>query len=80
MASAAAIEPTNKHISVDPVTGQSCYDLSYEEEPLGAAASDGYGFAQFKVGEVIGPDQRYLLARKLGWGMSSSTWLARDQK
>ncbi|KAJ7178159.1 kinase-like protein [Mycena filopes] len=42
-------------------------------------AADGYGWAQFDFGDSIGPDQRYTIMRKLGWGMHSSTWLARDK-
>ena len=79
MDSTAVDEPKNVHYSVDP-SGKTVMDLSFASEPLGLPASDGYGWPQFQAGESIGPENRYLLSRKLGWGMSSSTWLSRDQK
>ncbi|KAJ7223412.1 kinase-like domain-containing protein, partial [Mycena pura] len=33
----------------------------------------------FEFGDLVGDDQRYTILRKLGWGMHSSTWLARDK-
>ena len=77
--STAVDEPKNVHYSVDP-SGKTVMDLSFASEPLGLPASDGYGWPQFQAGESIGPEKCYLLSRKLGWGMSSSTWLSRDQK
>ena len=68
------LEPTNQHPPADPEGGQVAY-LSFFSEPLGLPAADGYGWAQFEFGDQIG---RYTIARKLGWGMYSSTWLARD--
>ncbi|KAI0711592.1 kinase-like domain-containing protein [Earliella scabrosa] len=41
-------------------------------------ATEGYGWAYFDSGQRVGKDDRYTIARKLGWGMHSSTWLARD--
>ena len=41
-------------------------------------AAKGYGWAQFEFGDQIGQDNRYTIVRKLGRGMYSSTWLARD--
>ncbi len=73
-------EPTNQHFSVDP-EGRECVDLTFASEPLGLPAAEGYGWAQFEFGESIGPEdnpERYTILRKLGWGMHSSTWLARD--
>ncbi len=75
----AVDEPKNVHYSADP-SGKTVVDLSFVSEPLGLPASDGYGWPQFRAGESIGPEKRYLLSRKLGWGMSSSTWLGCDQK
>jgi hypothetical protein len=79
MDSTAVDEPKNVHYSVDP-SGKTVMDLSFASEPLGLPALEGYGWPQFQAGESIGPEKRYLLSRKLGWGMSSSTWLSRDQK
>ncbi|KAK0430418.1 kinase-like protein [Armillaria borealis] len=42
------------------------------------SAEEGYGWPQLEFNEAIGPENRYVICRKLGWGMSSSTWLARD--
>ncbi|KAJ7435148.1 kinase-like protein [Mycena latifolia] len=42
-------------------------------------AAQGYGWAQFEFGDSVGNDQRYTILRKVGWGMHSSTWLARDE-
>ncbi|KAG8832213.1 hypothetical protein FRC17_001749 [Serendipita sp. 399] len=36
------------------------------------------GWPQFEFGEKMGENGRYTIVRKLGWGMHSSTWLARD--
>ncbi|KZT05058.1 kinase-like protein [Laetiporus sulphureus 93-53] len=41
-------------------------------------AERGYGWARFDFGDRIGPNDRYTIMHKLGWGMHSSTWLARD--
>lgn len=73
------VEPSNKHISVDP-HGRVNVDLTFVEEPLGLPAQDGYGWPEIDFGQTIGPENRYVISRKLGWGMSSSTWLARDLK
>ncbi|KAJ7083288.1 kinase-like protein [Mycena belliarum] len=45
-------------------------------------AAQGYGWAQFEFGDSVGRKdrgRRYTILRKLGWGMHSSTWLARDE-
>jgi len=46
------------------------------EEPLHLSVDDGYGFARVKPGDSI---DRFSIIRRLGWGMYSSTWLAKDQ-
>ncbi|KAJ7036690.1 kinase-like protein [Mycena alexandri] len=73
-------EPTtrNQHFSVD-AEGKTVVDLSFASEALGLPAADGYGWAQLEFGDSVGDDQRYTILRKLGWGMHSSTWLARDE-
>ncbi|KAG5643253.1 hypothetical protein DXG03_001263 [Asterophora parasitica] len=55
-------------------------DLEFVEEALGLPGVDGYGWARFEFGQAIGPNNRYTIQRKLGWGMYSSTWLARDNE
>lgn len=70
---------TNHHVSVTE-DGQTFVDLEFVEEPLGMPASEGYGWPNLEFGEAIGPDNRYDIVRKLGWGMTSSTWLARDRE
>ncbi|KAL0954338.1 hypothetical protein HGRIS_003336 [Hohenbuehelia grisea] len=67
--------PTNQHLLDNP-EGKQVY--SFTSEPLGMPAADGFGWARFEFGDAVGPDQRYTIARKLGWGMHSSTWLAHD--
>ena len=71
-------EPSNQHFSVG-ADGKTYVDLSFASEPLGMPAKDGYGWPQIDINQSIGPDNRYTIRRKLGWGMSSSTWLARDR-
>jgi serine/threonine protein kinase len=50
------------------------------EEPLHLSVDDGYGYAQIKPGDSIGPLDRFSVIRRLGWGMYSSTWLAKDHE
>lgn len=45
-------------------------DFTFEEEPLGLLAEQGYGYLQIEFGQRIGPNQRYEILRKLGWGMN----------
>ncbi len=68
---------SNEHISTGP-DEKAGLDLVFVEEPLGLPAEEGYGWPQLEFNEAIGPEKRYVVCRKLGWGMSSSTWLARD--
>ncbi|KAI0709096.1 kinase-like domain-containing protein [Earliella scabrosa] len=77
MASSTSPKPANQHISIDS-EGKQVVDLTFASEPLGMPAAEGYGWAQFDFGQRVGKDNRYTIARKLGWGMHSSTWLARD--
>jgi hypothetical protein len=70
---------TNQHVSVGP-DGKVNVDLTFVEEPLGMPVSEGYGLPRFEFGEKLGPENRYTIIRKLGWGMTSSIWLARDLK
>ena len=77
MSSSAQLKPTDQHFSVD-AEGKQVVDLTFVSEPLGLPAADGHGRAQFEFGDKIGQDNRYTITRKLGWGMCSSTWLARD--
>ncbi|KAL4260299.1 hypothetical protein AB1N83_009536 [Pleurotus pulmonarius] len=48
-------------------------------EALGMPADKGHGWAQLEFGEAIRGNQCYTIVRKLGWGMYSSTWMARDK-
>jgi len=77
MSSATQVEPANQYFSVDP-EGEQIVDLNFVSEALGMPAAKGYGWAQFKFGDQIGQNSRYTISRKLGRGMYSSTWLARD--
>lgn len=53
-------------------------EFRFMEEPLGIPASEGFGYYQARLGGVLGPGGRYKLEAKLGFGMASSVWLARD--
>lgn len=77
--SSSPADPTNQRFSVDP-DGNKVVDLTFASEALGMPAAQGYGWAQLNFGEHIGPGNRYTITRKLGWGMHSSTWLARDKQ
>ncbi|PBK92967.1 kinase-like protein [Armillaria gallica] len=68
---------SNEYIKTGP-DEKAGLDLVFVEEPLGLPAEEGYGWPQLEFNEAIGPEKRYVVCRKLGWGMSSSTWLARD--
>ena len=89
MTSTTQLEPANQHRSVDLTsTTESCLDpVSASEpwadstvtsEPLCWPAAEASGWAQFVSGDEIGQGNRYTIVRKLGRGMYSSTWLARD--
>lgn len=77
MSSVTQPEFANQHFSVD-AEGKPVIDLIFASEALGMPAVEGYGWVQFEFGDQIGQDNRYKIARKLGWGMHSSTWLAHD--
>ncbi|KAG2121733.1 kinase-like domain-containing protein [Suillus clintonianus] len=48
------------------------------EEPLGISAEEGCGWFQGGPGSLLGPDSCFKVEAKLGWGTTSSLWLARD--
>lgn len=50
--------------------------LEFVEEPLGVTAEQGEGYLQVDFGERIGPDNRFEILRKLGWGRYVSSDLA----
>jgi len=75
----AAPRSSNKHVSVNP-EGIELVDLEFVEEPLGVTAEQGHGFIRIEFGDAIGPDKRYKVVRKLGWGMNSSIWMALGEK
>ncbi|KAG6876074.1 hypothetical protein C0993_005712 [Termitomyces sp. T159_Od127] len=69
---------TNQRFSVDS-NGDIVQFLTYISEPLGQPPQYGYGWPRFDFEQAIG-DGEWIIKRKLGWGMSSSIWLAFDQK
>lgn len=54
--------------------------FTFAEEPLGLPAEAGYGFFQGAPHDVLGPDARFQLQVKLGYGTNSSVWLAKDRQ
>ncbi|GAA5837086.1 hypothetical protein JCM3766R1_006528 [Sporobolomyces carnicolor] len=48
-----------------------------EEEKLSDYEQGGYH--PVRIGDVYGPNGRYVIVRKLGWGHFSTVWLARDK-
>ncbi|KAL6305686.1 kinase-like domain-containing protein [Sparassis latifolia] len=58
--------------------------LEYPEEPVGLPAAllppDIPAFMEVHIGDEIGPQGRYTIVRKLGYGSYSSVWLARDRE
>jgi hypothetical protein len=72
-----ADQPRNQHLSVGP-DGETVVDFTFASEALGMPAEQGYGWTRWSFGEKVGPDARYTIVRKLGWGSHSSAWLARD--
>ncbi|KAJ3524648.1 hypothetical protein NMY22_g10909 [Coprinellus aureogranulatus] len=48
---------------------------SYPEEPLNLSKEDGFGYFPADISQVLNHG-KYTIARKLGWGARSSTWLA----
>ena len=74
-----ASRPTNKHVSVN-AEGIELIDLEFVEEPLGITAEQGHGYLRIEFGDALGPDNRYRIIRKLGWGMNSSIWMAFDEQ
>jgi hypothetical protein len=70
-----ASRPSNKHLSAN-VEG----NLKFIEEPLEVSMDEGHGFLRIEFGDTMGPDHRYRVVRKLGWGMNSSVWMAFDEQ
>lgn len=52
----------------------------FPEEPIGYTAKDGFGFYQGGPGSTLGPSGRYELQAKLGCGITSTVWLAKDRE
>ena len=72
--------PSPKLFATLAVDDSDCPTFTFPEEPLGLSAAEGYGFFQGKPYEKLGPDGRFHLLGKLGIGMNSSVWLAKDQQ
>ena len=63
------------------ITKRPAIQIQFHSELLGLLARNGYpGFPILKLGERIGPQEQYTLVRKLGWGATCSTWLARHKQ
>lgn len=75
----------NKTSLSAPTTEQSSHDtptvtLEFKEEPIGLPPSAGFGFLDVNIGDELGPDGCYVVLRKLGYGVYSNVWLARDTR
>jgi serine/threonine protein kinase len=55
-------------------------NFKFSEEPLEVSMDEGHGFLRIEFGDMMGPDHRYRVVRKLGWGMNSSVWMAFDEQ
>jgi len=54
--------------------------LDFKEEPIGLPPSKGFGFLDVSINDELGPDGCYVVLRKLGYGIYSNVWLARDKR
>jgi hypothetical protein len=66
--------PTGHPEGIEPI------DIKHVEESLGATTEQGHGYLWIEFGDTIGPHGRYIIIRKLGWGMNASVWMAFDKK
>jgi hypothetical protein len=67
-------------LSNKPLSSANVEDNQFIEEPLEVSMDEGHGFLKIEFGDTMGPDHRYRIVRKLGWGMSSSVWMAFDEQ
>ncbi|KAH9948887.1 kinase-like domain-containing protein [Amylocystis lapponica] len=52
----------------------------FDEEPLTYDASYAFGYAPIKLGDRVGPEDRFEVVFKLGWGMFGTIWMVKDHK
>ncbi|KAF8886015.1 kinase-like domain-containing protein [Infundibulicybe gibba] len=52
--------------------------FTFPEEPLGLPAAEGFGYFQGGPGAAVGSAGRFKIQAKLGYGTTSSVWLAQD--
>ncbi|KAG6902111.1 hypothetical protein C0995_004292 [Termitomyces sp. Mi166 len=69
---------TEKDLAAPDLDDDDVPTFSFNEEPLGIGAVYGYGYFQDGPGSTLGPQNRYKVEAKLGFGATSSVWLARD--
>lgn len=67
-------------MSTPPSPHDDTPTFTFPEEPLGLPATAGYGFFQGTPYDALGPDGRFQLQAKLGFGTNCSVWLAKDQQ
>ena len=60
------------------VDDESVPHFSFSQESLGLPASECFGYFQGGPGLTFGPENRFRLQAKLGFGTASSVWLAQD--
>ncbi|GBE86800.1 kinase-like protein [Sparassis crispa] len=80
--SLSAPESTSRTGALAAAIEDAAVVVEYPEEPIGIPAAllpmDVPAFMEVHIGDEIGPQGRYAIVRKLGYGSFSSVWLARD--
>ncbi|KAL6302261.1 kinase-like domain-containing protein [Sparassis latifolia] len=57
-----------------------CEEDFFDEEPVTLKVEDGYGYAPVNIGDVLGPNGRFQILRKLGWGGYATVWMVKDRE
>ncbi|KAL6303400.1 kinase-like domain-containing protein [Sparassis latifolia] len=82
--SLSAQESTSRTGALTAAVEDAAVVVEYPEEPIGIPAAllptDVPAFMEVHIGDEIGPQGRYAIVRKLGYGSFSSVWLARDMQ
>ena len=52
--------------------------FDFKEEPIGLPPSEGFGYLDVDIGDELGPDNRFVILRKLRYASSIIIYLSRD--